>query len=492
MENKEKTGRFEALIEQFLLASITTPLILLVMYLFSSTLLKNNVERVFIDWFTYSLFCFSGLFYSFILYVFVKEKTKGGFYICFIVFYILFECLLCFLFNRLDMPYVIIPFSIIHFTLESVLNDVFVLHDAFLRHWDGKTGKDLETFLYHNNVEATDLGNSIKTYRSTLIGITSAFFIFCFFVKISGKNFSIPMIINISVFVVSVFFGFFKANYFYRESFYANMGFPEIVKNKRTFYKYLTLILLFSVTAALIFSRQEPVLNLHIKEFTPVQREYVRETPVEEQEYKGDVDVDKVDLDEVLGNIDDGYFFMIVFEIVKVAAIAILIFYVLYFLLRPFFTSGWKEFWKDNKLYEYFRKLLDDIKSFFMILFGKEPEVFATVEATTFKTSINNFIKKSKKSKEKKAELDRLTKQFMTLIDWGTKRDIKYKVNFAPAEYTKLIEIFFDNATTLECKTSAQTAGILFEKALYDKELLSKEEEKQYSEAVIVILSSGK
>ena len=90
------------------------------------------------------------------------------------------------------------------------------------------------------------------------------------------------------------------------------------------------------------------------------------------------------------------------------------------------------------------------------------------------------FLKASKKSKEKKAELDRLTKKFMLLIDWGTGQGIEYTKNLAPAEYTQLL----NNKSALE-------AGQLFEKALYDKECLTSQEEKDFNTRIQEVISAA-
>ena len=88
-----------------------------------------------------------------------------------------------------------------------------------------------------------------------------------------------------------------------------------------------------------------------------------------------------------------------------------------------------------------------------------------------------DFLKKAKRSKEKTAEIDRLTKQFMRLIDWGEAQKIHYRPNLAPAEYTALIG-----------SQKAEIAGQLFEKALYDKNVLTAEEEKSFIEAIEAII----
>ena len=57
----------------------------------------------------------------------------------------------------------------------------------------------------------------------------------------------------------------------------------------------------------------------------------------------------------------------------------------------------------------------------------------------------------------------------MKIIDWGTAHGIEYTKNLAPAEYTGLLN-----------NENAVAAGLLFEKALYDKECLSSDEEKSF------------
>ena len=81
-----------------------------------------------------------------------------------------------------------------------------------------------------------------------------------------------------------------------------------------------------------------------------------------------------------------------------------------------------------------------------------------------------------------------LTKQFMKLIDWGEANKIKYRPNLAPAEYTDLI---VQNVVTDEKKAAANNSGHLFEKALYDKNVLSSEEEKLFVESIKKVLQCG-
>ena len=169
----------------------------------------------------------------------------------------------------------------------------------------------------------------------------------------------------------------------------------------------------------------------------------------------------------------------LIFEIIKYAAIVLLGGGLLYFFFKPFFTRHFRVFWTEGKLITFLRDVWEDIKNFFRIIFSKDnpKQAYATVQSKSFQDSMMDFLKKAKRSKEKAEEIDRLTKQFMRLIDWGEANKIHYKANLAPAEYTALIGT-----------QKAILAGNIFEKALYDKNILTAEEEKDFVEAIRIII----
>ena len=77
----------------------------------------------------------------------------------------------------------------------------------------------------------------------------------------------------------------------------------------------------------------------------------------------------------------------------------------------------------------------------------------------------------------------------MTLIDWGTRRSISYRATMAPGEYTQKLRDYFDGNDRTSISGFALCAGDLFEKALYDRETLSEEEEERFSRAVKAVTS---
>ena len=146
------------------------------------------------------------------------------------------------------------------------------------------------------------------------------------------------------------------------------------------------------------------------------------------------------------------------------------------FLSKPLFNEKFINFIKNNKLKLYFVKFFNVLKSFIKsIFFGSSIELqkYTTVESKSFYDNINEFLKKSKKSKAKKEELDRFTKKYMKLVDWAKSKEITYKKTYGPLEFCKMINV-----------DSAVKAGEIFEKALYSFELVSEEEEIEFNKLI--------
>ena len=79
----------------------------------------------------------------------------------------------------------------------------------------------------------------------------------------------------------------------------------------------------------------------------------------------------------------------------------------------------------------------------------------------------------------------------MNLISWGSKRNVVYTKNLAPAEYTELLSVYFSEHHENNYEVICKKSGCLYEKALYDKELLTESEENEFNSAVDAILSYG-
>lgn len=481
-------------IEQFFSFSLITPFVLLAIFILSLIVNSAVEDSCVIDWFTYAYSIFSGLLFALVLYIFAKEKTNTKFYVTFVPYFLIFTTIVCTVFKKTNDLAVIIPVCVVQFVLQLFVNELFLMHDFFIAHWEGKTGKELKELLYHQSVDSSDNAHSIKKFQTILTTICIIYFFLCMIIKKVNVSFNILLLVNTIVFIVNAFYGFYLIGYFNRESIYANMGYDVVVKNNSLFHKVIISIFVLAMMIAVVFSRNEALLHLNFQSTQTITAPQEYEIQVPENDYV-EYDEKEIDLSEKGGDFKDSYFLAMIIKVIEIVCFIILIVCLWAFFFKPFRESGWKNFWKENKLKFYIKKLIDDIKTFFIDIFTKKDKEYATIQAASFKNAIQNLLHKSKKSKEKRIELDRLTKQFMKIIDWGAKREIIYKNTLAPAEYTQLIEDFiekngdFNTEDKISFKNDAHTIGSLFEKALYDKELLSKEEEKIFLQKIDTILT---
>ena len=153
-----------------------------------------------------------------------------------------------------------------------------------------------------------------------------------------------------------------------------------------------------------------------------------------------------------------------------------------WFFLKPFVSKHFYSFVRNTDLIGIIKRFFDNLKEFFKSFLRPRLKHGAVLgqHSSTFMDEMNELLRKSKKSKEKRAELDRLSRVFVKLIDWGESHGIIYTKNLAPAEYTAL----FHNK-------NADIAGMLFEQALYAKEPLTKEQEEDFNKAVNVVCNGG-
>ena len=151
------TGTFNRIFERILVFTVSTSLLLVAMGIFSSALNNYEVDKVFIDWFVYLAIGISGLIYALILQIFALEKIKSAMHIVFIFFYIVVVLVIAALLGKGYAPYVLIPALFVQYFIAVGINDMFILHDRFLFECETFEGKELETYLFHNNLSAIDL-----------------------------------------------------------------------------------------------------------------------------------------------------------------------------------------------------------------------------------------------------------------------------------------------------------------------------------------------
>lgn len=485
----------QKVLERIIVFFTITPFILSAMMIISSIIQANSkIEENYIDVFTYAVTLFSGIIYVMALQIFVSEKTRSSVHIIFLVFYLIFELFISFICGAYNAPYVLIPVTIIHYILEAFLNDVFVFHDFFIYENDTRKGKELIEYLFHNSFAAADFAERRKKAQGYLFGLGFLMLVFIVFGFLLAGGLTLFSAIFALLFYFFLFISLWVLGYFNKESFYAFLGFNDISGQIKINFKYCLLIFIFSGIFAFALSSNKALIKVDY--LAEKVEEVYYQPPKEAPKYPEYMDF-SFDMPDFSGLIQEPepskIPFELIFKIIKITALVICSIFLLVFLIRPFFSQDWKNYWKERRMVKFMRRVFDGLRDLFNFFFSKSKydKEYAQVQGQSFKKEIQEFLKKNRKSKSKIDEVDRLTKRFMLLIEWGSKRDINYKSNLAPAEYTKMIEKYLSDFTDKTLVTQAASCGWLFEKALYDKELLTREEENHYNDSIDLILSSG-
>ena len=480
-------GRFSRIFERILVFSTIVSLMLTATSVFSTVLNNYDVERILIDWFTYLVIIGSGIVFTLVLQIFALEKIKPAMHLVFIVFYVIVCLVLCYFTGKTDAPYVLIVILTVQYFLQVGINDLFIYHDAFMADCETHDGKELEQYLFHNNLSAIDLTEKIKGQQAIMFAISIAMFIVLVFGKLSEGHFTIITIALVIVFYLSVLLCCFMLGVYKNDIFYAFLGFKDYIKNGRKLFGAVLLIAAISCGAAVLLSSDNALIKIdyvqEYKEAHEVQRT-VPEAPA-----FFDFQIEPETERPFERESRPHWILQFIAELIKWLAIAGLAILGIVFFIKPFFTRHFRLFWTEGHLIKFLRELWQELKDFFRYVFSKGPgikEQYSTVQSKKFRDSMMEFLKKAKRSKEKVEEIDRLTKHFMHLIDWGEAQGIKYTANLAPAEYTALICQKYSEGGNTE--DFAKKAGNLFEKALYDKNILTSEEEKSFVNAVEAII----
>ena len=479
-------GNFERIFERILVFTTSSSLLLAAAGIFSKVLNNYEVDKVFVDLFVYIVLGASGLIFSLVLQIFAIEKIKSAMHVVFIVFYEIAVLVLAALLGEGYAPYILIPALLVEYFIGVGINDMFIYHDRFIYECEGFEGKELETYLFHNNLVAIDLTEKTKGQQAVLFGLSVVMFIILVFGKLSQGYFNPIITMLVIVFYLSIMLCYYTLGLFKNDVFYAFLGFKDYIADKKKILRSVFLIILLASGFAFILSSNKALIKINyflgeyneqLNDNQPLQRDDFEYIPLPEINMGDDFGLD----------VKPNIILEIIFEFIKYAAIVAIAGAVLYFFIKPFFTRHWRVFWSEGKLIRFLRDVWSDIKNFFRFIFSKDDssQAYSTVQAKSFQDSMLDFLKKAKRSKEKTAEIDRLTKQFMRLIDWGEAHKIHYRVNLAPAEYTDLIAKYFQ---TEDNKEASSNAGQLFEKALYDKEVLTAEEEKLFIESIKKVL----
>lgn len=487
MIKKPLSYALERILVLFLVTTVTITFSLLIV-----DFIRRFMDFPFISWILCVYMFITGGFTQVISWIFLKEKTSVFASVRFIVFYgIIAFILFMFVIPGVPAMLIVIP-TVFECYFMLKLERTFSYHDSFITSCGDLSGQELSSMLHEETWLISDFVEIIddSLFKLGILSfVTITFFLALFF---THTSISVLTVVFMLAHVILMLFTLVLSTIFKNETYYAGMGLSSVFSLRKKLLKSSFIFCLLCVAIAFFIASDYALLKpsyfawlfAWLKGVTPDNST---------QSVTGAPEPKPVFLEETSYNtmdVETNPVFEILFKIIKWISLIGLSGLVLFFFFGPFFSQKWKEFWKNKKLASYLKRIWAAIKSALRALLGiriQKREAYAKA-AADFKDKISTIIEASKKSKEKKKEIDRLTASFLEVIEWGEEREITYKKNLAPAEYTALIADAFPSAAALV--SAAKTAGELFEKALYAKELLSAEEEKRFVEAVATVIKS--
>lgn len=482
---------FNDLLERFLNNLISS--LIAIMVLFIAPSFTTYTDYIF----EYSTLVFSiitviisGIVYQAVNDYFLSYKTKFLIHLRTVFFWTIIVLIVCAVLKMDYAPYILLPAILIQYVLNSVLNKVLLCQNYYLLQIENWEGIELSKNLRSDSLPVETLNKTIDRNKTILIVITYLMLVYvlniCQFKLLSFSKSPVLFILFIAaviifLFAVSILFVIY--NLYKQNTYFAFLGFKTTLTKKYQVIKAVIPILFISLFLSYFLSGNKALIEFEYKNKTgkTITNKQIEEPkPVHE-----DLNIDIDTLREALGNDDESEFAEVFFKIFEALILAAVIFALLSFMFKYIFTGDFISFFKEFTILKILQAFFQNLADFFRELFGlkKETEVYSTVNSRNFKMNIDSFLRKSKKSTLKKQELDKFTKQFMHVVEWGDKRGIKYRKSFAPAEYcVQIIEYFnkSDDENKIIRSENARLVGFLFEKALYSEELLSKDEVNQF------------
>lgn len=431
---------------------------------------------------------FIGLVIFAIFLLFFDENSKDINFYRVLTYTVIILLIISFIVSRIVKinSFLCILVTIIQFFLYKKFLNAFYYHDKFENQCFSKDETSLQKELYDYNLNISEAAACYKSNKS----IFFAFFLalsFCLFITFVSH---IPIFYSTFVwyliFVVCMLCNFFLYSYYVKEAFYASNGFTNVFDFRiKTFISALIIFILcilcgyalsfnYSLLNYKYFSHIFALFPKHkVSEFTGTPYGRPKELTQEMENLQFMFEEEEESLFSVFLN---KFFIFIVILIVLIL--------IYLFLIRPLIKKYFNDVLQKKDLKSIIKAFIKDfikmIKSVFGNLFklNRKFKYSPSLQAKNFDSEMQDFLRKSKKSKEKKAELDRLTKQFMKIIDYGTNKGLNYTKDLAPAEYTNKLN-----------NKDADIAGLLFEQALYSADLLTKQQEGDFTNSVNNIVS---
>lgn len=496
-ETNESSQKSNRLLERFLLICVSTSFVVIALYVLNASFTSTQLFDISfkpVTLFVYAMIILSAPVYSAALDFFIQNKTPAIVHGAILIPGLIANVIISLSLQQSpSILYSLIPANIVLYIICAYMNAFFLFHENFIKSIEGMNGEKLRTYLFNNKFTAGDFGKYIKRLQGFLAMLGLIIFLLLFGGKFIGAKYNPLLVIIVIFFYTSLFISFILTGLYNREIYYAFLGFNTVLKKRNSLFAVSLLILLICSVAGFAVSSNRALIKIKPLEFT--EKDSIKiENPVIELPFVEERELPPPQEDFFLQEFYDENDFSMVWYVIDIIAKVMMgtgAAFLLFLLIFTFAKKGvFRAIFKEGLLAQFFRKFFRDFKEFLKILFHikiEEPEDYSKIQTEAFSQNIKSYLNKTKKSREKRNEIDRLTKIFMTLIDWGSRRKILYTQNLAPAEYTELLRQYFARNDRTSFFEYTKAAGDLFEKALYDKDLLSLEEEKSFKKVVRAI-----
>ena len=480
-KEKMQVSYLHKIFERLLIYAVISSFIFCIMSLLHDLAAAN--QRDIIALYTFLAVLLTQVFSFTVISIYFNEKSSVANFVRFMVFYLLGLGVILFFTSRwVSFPIVFIA-TAVQTVLYYKVYEPFFEHDCFEVQCTAKNNTTLQKELYDYNMHLSQSAVGYRQNRTMFVilgGILAILAGLCISTQAAVSFFTVSLLI---IYLVCAGAHFFLYSYYVREASYASNGFSNVFDFRlRTIGTSVIIFTLCFLAGILVSSNHSPLkLSYLLYFFKLFKGKDVQNTP----EVNVEIELDDYSkrlreiqaLQDAVSDRDTKStdYFAILCGLFFVVGIA-------WFFLKPFITKHFSAVLRGVSLKNIFKKLFVNLKQYIKQLFSlriKKP-VKNTENARRFMNEMEELLQKSKKSKEKRAELDRLSRVFVKLIDWGEAHQIIYTKNLAPAEYTAL----FHNK-------NADIAGLLFEQALYAKEPLTKEQEEDFNKAVSVVCNGG-
>ena len=454
-----------------------------------------------------SIVLITGLVCQLIFVITRKERVSSFSYIrLFILMYIIFWAFLLVL-NKGSIKERLTPtlhqgILILMLGMQYVwavyLSNLFFEYEQFLEFCRDYKGTELFSKLREQGEITSSSGSAL---RLSVILSFIPIIIICAISIVLGRDFFPISSVTLLFSAVSCFFS--ALTYAYvsltkEERFYAGQGLESVFDKSRDRFRFALVIIVISAVTAFFYAKPDALFTENgqtpfyiaflawlIKLLGSRERKH-SDLTLDIPEYKDAEPAAESDVFIPLEGVNENIDLSWITDIIKILSLIILAVLFLTAVFGPFLKKDWKDFWKEKKLLKYLMMFFKSFKEFIKTLFfpvHNEKPLVVSEAAGKLTHSLAEFAH-LKKSKEKKAEIGRLSKKYIELCVWGETAGSACTAATAPFEYAQQLYMH-----TGWYKQELFTIAELFEKALFSASLISEEEEKEFYKLIENITS---